>query len=122
MAKNQKRINSNNRKKRIRYRLKSQSNGVPRLSVFISNKHIYAQIIDDEKGVTISSSSTLSAEFKKSGLSSCTVESAALIGKTVAELASKAQVKKVFFDRGSLLYHGRVKALADSARESGLEF
>ena len=122
MAKSQKRINTNNRKRRVRYKLKALSNNTPRLSVFISNKHIYAQIIDDTNGVTISSASTLTADFKKLNIASCTVEAAEQIGSMIAKAANDVDVKQVVFDRGSLLYHGRVKALADSARKSGLEF
>ena len=92
------------------------------MSVFISNKHIYAQIIDDTNGVTISSASTLTADFKKLNIASCTVEAAEQIGSMIAKAANDVDVKQVVFDRGSLLYHGRVKALADSARKSGLEF
>ncbi len=110
------------RARRVRYKL-SQINraGLPRLSVHRSNNQIYAQVIDDTKGVTLASASTLDKELKglKTG---ATVESATKVGKLVAERAKKAGVTKVMFDRGSFLYHGRVKALAESAREAGLEF
>ncbi|MGJ3204137.1 50S ribosomal protein L18 [Geobacillus thermoleovorans] len=92
----------------------------PRLSVFRSNKHIYAQIIDDTKSATIVSASTLDKEF---GLDSTNnIEAAKKVGELVAKRALEKGIKKVVFDRGGYLYHGRVKALADSAREAGLEF
>ena len=89
----------------------------PRLCVFRSNQAIYAQLIDDVKGVTIASSSSLELKLKNNNL-----EAAATVGKDIAEKAKKAKIKTVVFDRGGYLYHGRVKALADSARENGLEF
>ncbi|UKI58959.1 MAG: 50S ribosomal protein L18 [Clostridium sp.] len=89
----------------------------PRLCVFRSNQAIYAQLIDDVKGVTIASSSSLELKLKKNNL-----EAAAAVGKDIAEKAKKAKIKTVVFDRGGYLYHGRVKALADAARENGLEF
>lgn len=92
----------------------------PRLSVYRSNKQIYAQIIDDIKGVTLAAASSKDASLKlKNG---ATVDAADKVGKLVAERAKKAGVKKVQFDRGAFLYHGRVKAVADGAREGGLEF
>ncbi|ADU92639.1 50S ribosomal protein L18 [Geobacillus sp. Y412MC52] len=92
----------------------------PRLSVFRSNKHIYAQIIDDTKSSTIVSASTLDKEF---GLDSTNnIEAAKKVGELVAKRALEKGIKKVVFDRGGYLYHGRVKALADTAREAGLEF
>ncbi len=92
----------------------------PRLSIHRSDKQIYAQVIDDIKGVTLASASTLDKELKLTKGSD--KEAAAKVGKLVAERAKKAGVKKVQFDRGSFIYHGRVKALADGAREGGLEF
>jgi large subunit ribosomal protein L18 len=92
----------------------------PRLNVFRSNKHIYAQLIDDEKQVTIASASTLDKEFNLESTSN--VEAAAKVGELVAKRALEKGIKKVVFDRGGYLYHGRVKALADAAREAGLEF
>ena len=89
----------------------------PRLCVFRSNQAIYAQLIDDVKGVTIASSSSLELKLKNNNL-----EAAATVGKDIAEKAKKAKIKTVVFDRGGYLYHGRVKALADAARENGLEF
>ena len=106
------------RAQRVRRRLKKNSNGRPRLSVFRSDKNISVQIIDDAKGVTLVSASTL--EDKKAKGSD--VEAAKRIGKLIAERASKANVTDVVFDRGPYLYHGRVKALADAAREAGLKF
>ncbi|MBM7704950.1 50S ribosomal protein L18 [Metabacillus iocasae] len=92
----------------------------PRLNVFRSNKHIYAQIIDDTNSVTIASASTLDKELSLDGTSN--VESAQKIGELVAKRAVEKGVKEVVFDRGGYLYHGRVKALADAAREAGLQF
>jgi large subunit ribosomal protein L18 len=111
------------RAQRNRTRLKNNAGeGRLRLSVFRSSKNISAQLIDDAKGVTVASASTLDDAFKKSGKKSSTKEGAAVIGKLVAERALKAGQKKVVFDRGRYLFHGRVKALADAAREGGLEF
>ncbi len=112
------------RKKRTRYKLRQVSGDRPRLSVFRSSKHIYAQVIDDAKGVTVAAASTLDEEAKKSlekGKGTDTA-AAAVVGKLVAERAKKAGVTDVVFDRGGYIYHGRVKALGDAARESGLKF
>ena len=107
------------RHSRIREKI-SGTKEVPRLNVFRSNSNIFAQIIDDEKAVTLVSASSIDKELKlKSGSN---VEAAAQVGKLVAERAKKAKIKKVTFDRGGYLYHGRVKALAEAARENGLEF
>jgi len=92
----------------------------PRLNVFRSNKHIYAQIIDDMKAVTLVSASTLDKEFDLE--STGNIEAAKKVGELVAKRALAKGIKKVVFDRGGYLYHGRVKALADAAREAGLEF
>lgn len=110
------------RKNRVRAALKKAANGKMRLSVFRSGKHIYAQIIDDTKGVTVASASTLDKEIRDSIKKTSTVEAASFIGKTVAERAVKNGVSEVVFDRGGYIYHGRVKALADAAREAGLKF
>lgn len=91
---------------------------VPRLCVFRSNKNISCQIIDDENGVTLASASSLGLKLKNGG----NIEAAKEVGKAIAEAAKKAKITKVVFDRGGYLYHGRVEALATSARESGLEF
>lgn len=94
----------------------------PRLNVFRSLKHIYAQIIDDERGVTLVSASTLSPELRGELKTGGNVEAAAAVGRLVAQKALERGIKKVVFDRGGYLYHGRVKALAEAAREAGLEF
>ena len=112
------------RKKRARFKLRKVSGTRPRLSVFRSSKHIYAQVIDDTKGVTVACASTLDEEAKKAlekGKSADT-KAAAVVGKLVAQRAKKAGVTDVVFDRGGYIYHGRVKALGDAARESGLNF
>ena len=106
------------RAQRVRRRLKKHAAGRPRLSVYRSDKNISAQIIDDVRGVTVASASTLEDKAQKGG----DVAAAARIGKMVAERATKAGVTEVVFDRGAYLYHGRVKALADAAREAGLKF
>lgn len=108
------------RRQRVRSKLRSQTAGRPRLSVHRTGRHIYAQIIDDSKGVTVASASTLDKDVKaKNGSTS---DAAADVGKRVAAAAKKAGVTSVVFDRGGFLFHGRVKALADAAREGGLEF
>ena len=94
----------------------------PRLCVFRSNSNIEAQVVNDVTHTTICGVSTLSADFKKSGKKSGTVEGAAEIGKMIAEKAKKSKINEVVFDRGGNLYHGRVKALAEAAREAGLKF
>jgi len=110
------------RKARVRTALKAVANGKPRLSVFRSSQHIYAQIIDDVKGCTVVSASTLDKEVRSNVKKASTVEAASFIGKTVAERALKSGIKEVVFDRGGYIYHGRVKALAEAAREAGLKF
>lgn len=110
------------RQARVRIALKNVANGKLRLSVFRSGKHIYAQIIDDIKGVTVASASTLDKEVRDDVKKTSTVEAAGVIGKTVAIRAIKSGVSEVVFDRGGYIYHGRVKALADAAREAGLKF
>ena len=110
------------RKARVRKALRAAGKLRPRLSVFRSAKNIYAQVIDDQRGVTLAAASTLDADFKKAGKKGTDKAAAAEIGKLVAERAVKAGVKDVVFDRGGYLYHGRVKALADGAREGGLNF
>jgi len=108
------------RRQRVRSKLRTQVAGRPRLSVHRTGRHIYAQIIDDSKGSTLASASTLDKEVKAKNGS--TAEAAADVGKRVAEAAKKAGISSVVFDRGGFLFHGRVKALADAAREGGLEF
>lgn len=107
------------RHSRIRTNL-SGTESIPRLNVFRSNTNISAQIIDDEKGTTLVSASSLDKDLKITNGGN--VEAAKLVGKSIAEKAKKAKIKTVVFDRGGYLYHGRVKALADAARENGLEF
>ncbi len=104
------------RRRRVRTALKARAGGRPRLSVHRSGRHIYAQIIDDAVGRTLAAASTLGS---KGGSN---VDAAAKVGLTLAEAAKKAGVTSVVFDRGGYLFHGRVKALADAAREGGLEF
>ena len=94
----------------------------PRLSVFRSNKHIYAQIIDDDKGHTLCTASTMEKAVVAGLSSTSNIEAASIIGKTIAERAKNCGITTIVFDRGGYLYHGKVKALAEAARESGLEF
>ena len=110
------------RKARIRRHIRAAAHGKPRLSVFRSSKQIYAQIIDDAKGVTLAAASSLDKDMRESLKSGANVEAARTIGKQLAERATKAGVKDVVFDRGAYMYHGRVKALAEGAREGGLNF
>jgi large subunit ribosomal protein L18 len=111
------------RAQRNRTRLKKLAGeGRLRLSVFRSSKHISAQLIDDAKGVTVAAASTLDEAFKKSGKKSSDKAGASEVGKLIAAAALRAGKKSVVFDRGRYMYHGRVKALADAAREGGLEF
>ena len=112
----------NRRAERNRIRLKAVGNGRPRLSVFRSSKHIYAQVIDDLKGETLASASSLEKSMRESGNTGANIDAAKAVGKLLAERAVKNGVTEVVFDRGGYLYHGRVKALADAARESGLSF
>ena len=109
------------RKNRQRHKLRQISPDILRLSVHRSNQNIYAQIIDDQKGVTLVAANTLMEEAKalKNGGNK---EAAVLVGKLIAEKAKKAKISEVAFDRSGFLYHGRIKALADSAREHGLKF
>ena len=108
------------RRLRVRNKIKKLANGRPRLSVHRSSKNISVQVIDDVEGRTLASASTLEKDLGFVGKNNA--EAAAKIGATVAERAKKAGVEEVFFDRGGLLFHGRVKALADAAREGGLKF
>jgi large subunit ribosomal protein L18 len=114
-------IKRNEIRQRIHSRIRAKLAGTgerPRLNVYRSLNHIYAQVIDDQKGVTIASASTLAVKSKTGG----NVAAAKEIGKAIAEKAQEKGVKKVVFDRGGFLYHGRIKALAEAAREAGLEF
>jgi large subunit ribosomal protein L18 len=108
------------RKRRTRYRLVQNASGRPRLSVFRSGRHIYAQVIDDLEGATVAAASTNEKGVKVA--KSWNLEAAKSVGKAIAERAIAKGVKQVVFDRGGYIYHGRVKALADAAREGGLEF
>jgi|SRR4051794_34656749 large subunit ribosomal protein L18 len=108
------------RRRRVRTSLRARASGKPRLSVHRSGRHIYAQVIDDAAGKTVAAASTLDKDIK--GTTGATKDSAAAVGKAVAERAKQAGVSAVVFDRGGFLFHGRVKALADAAREGGLEF
>lgn len=110
------------RRQRVRNQVKARASGRPRLSVFRSNKNIYAQVIDDSSGVTLAAASTKEAALRGALKSGAGKAAAAAVGKLVAERAAEKGVKEVFFDRGSYIYHGRVKALADAAREGGLSF
>ncbi|MBX7146382.1 MAG: 50S ribosomal protein L18 [Alphaproteobacteria bacterium] len=110
------------RKLRVRTQIRNKSAGRLRLTVFRSNKHIYVQIVDDVKGVTMVSASTIEAETKKNIKKTSSVDAAKTVGNLIAKKAVSAGIKEVVFDRGSYLYHGRIKALADAAREGGLSF
>ncbi len=110
------------RKGRIRTQIRKKAGGRVRLSVFRSGKHIYAQLIDDAKGATLASASTLDKDLKGQVKSASTVEAAKAVGASIAKKAKAAKVIEVVFDRGGYLFHGRVKALADAARENGLSF
>ncbi|WP_353186393.1 50S ribosomal protein L18 [Bosea sp. (in: a-proteobacteria)] len=110
------------RKARVRRAIKAVANGRPRLSVYRTGKQIYAQVIDDAKGVTLASASTRDKDLRAGIKSGANVEAAGQIGKVLAERAVKAGVTEVVFDRGPYMYHGRVKALAEAAREGGLTF
>ncbi len=111
----------NRRKARVRRTLRQQATR-PRLSVFRSSKHIYAQVIDDASGRTLASASSLDKEIRADLPKGTDVAAAAVVGRIVAERAVKAGLKEVVFDRGGYKYHGRIKALADAAREAGLNF
>lgn len=110
------------RKQRTRDTLRKRGRGRPRLSVFRSSKHIYAQIIDDSRGVTVAAASTLDKDLRSSLRTGADKEAATLVGKLLAERASAAGVKAVVFDRGGCRYHGRIAALGNAAREAGLSF
>jgi len=110
------------RANRVRRQIKAVANGRPRLSVHRSSKNIYAQIIDDVAGKTLAAASTLDGGLKAELKTGADITAAAAVGKLVAERASKAGVKEVVFDRGAFIYHGRIKALAEAAREGGLTF
>jgi len=113
---------SQRRAKSVRIRLARKSRGRPRLSVFRSGRHIYAQVIDDTRQSTLATASSVDKGLKGKLKTGCDKAAAAEVGKLVAERAVAAGVKEVVFDRGKYLYHGRIKALADAAREGGLSF
>ena len=115
-------ITNARRKRRVRLALRRSGGGRPRLSVFRSSKHIYAQVIDDASGQTLASASSLEKDMRGTLKTGANIEAAKAVGKRLAERASAKGVKEVVFDRGGYLYHGRVKALADAAREGGLSF
>lgn len=110
------------RQERVRIQIRKKAVGRVRLSVFRSGQHIYAQLIDDAKGVTLASASSLDKDIKSAVKSTSTVEAAKAVGASIAKKAKTAKVELVVFDRGGYLFHGRVKALADAARENGLAF
>jgi len=110
------------RVKRVRYQISERANGRPRLSVFRSSRHIYAQIIDDTAGRTLAAASSLDEGLRGDLKTGADKAAAAAVGKLIAERAKAAGVEKVVFDRGGYIFHGRVKALADAAREGGLAF
>lgn len=110
------------RQMRARAQIRRKANGRPRLSVFRSSKHIYAQVIDDLQGVTLAAASSLDKDLKGKLKTGADVAAATEVGKLVAERAVKAGLGDVVFDRGGYIYHGRVKALAEGAREVGLKF
>jgi large subunit ribosomal protein L18 len=110
------------RAQRARTKIRLTAGGKPRLSVARSSKHISVQLIDDNKGVTVASASTLEEAFKSKGKAGSNKDAAAAVGKMIAERAKAAGVTEVVFDRGQFVFHGRVQALADAAREGGLKF
>jgi large subunit ribosomal protein L18 len=110
------------RRERLRFQLRKKGGGRPRLSVFRSGKHIYAQVIDDAAGRTLAAASSLEKDLRGELRTGADKEAASRVGTLIAERAKEAGVTEVVFDRGSYLYHGRVKALAEAAREGGLAF
>jgi len=110
------------RRAAVRRKVKLAARGRARLTVFRSSKHIYAQLIDDDKGVTLVSASSLEKTMREGGTKGTNVDAAKAVGKLIAERAKEKGVKDVVFDRGGYLFHGRIKALADAAREGGLNF
>ncbi len=110
------------RRKRVRSQIQRAGKGRPRLSVFRSSKQIYAQVIDDSRGVTLAAASSLETDLKANLKTGADKDAAAAVGKLIAERARAAGLSEVIFDRGGYLYHGRVKALAEAAREGGLSF
>jgi large subunit ribosomal protein L18 len=115
-------VSTQRRAQRVRRQLRKVAGERPRLSVHRSSKNIYAQVIDDANGHTLASASTLDKELREALKTGADIEAAAKVGKLVAERAKQAGVSQVVFDRGPYIFHGRVKALADAAREGGLDF
>ncbi len=113
---------TNRRKATVRRAIKDAATGRARLTVFRSSKHIYAQVIDDQKSATVAAASSLEKDMRGSLKTGANIDAAKAVGKLVAERAKQKGVTEVVFDRGSYLYHGRIKALADAAREGGLKF
>jgi len=110
------------RQKRARYQIRRKAGDRPRFSVFRSGMHIYAQIIDDTKGTTLAAASTIDGDLKGKLKSGANIAAAKEVGRLIAERATAKGIKKVVFDRGGYIFHGRVKALAEAAREGGLSF
>lgn len=118
-----KRLNAQERRtQRVRRRVKFSAKGKPRLSVFRSGKHMYAQIIDDIQGITLACASTVDKELREGIKSGSTVDAAKAVGDMIAKRAKAKNIEQVVYDRGGFLYHGRVQALADAARAAGLKF
>ncbi len=115
-------IKHKNRARRTRFSIKRKSRGRIRLTVFRSSRHIYAQIVDDTQGHTLAAASSLDEGIKGTVKTGADIEAAKAVGKRIAEQAKEKNIDKVVFDRGRYIYHGRVKALADAAREAGLSF
>ena len=115
-------ITNARRKQRVRNSLRRTASGRPRLSVFRSSKHIYAQVIDDLKGETLASASSLEKSMRDGGKTGADIDAAKAVGKLLAERAAEKGVKEVVFDRGGYIFHGRIAALANAAREGGLSF
>jgi large subunit ribosomal protein L18 len=110
------------RKRRVRFKIRQHANGKPRISVFRSGKHIYAQLIDDANGVTIASASSIDKEIRGDLKNGGNKDAAQKVGSLLAKRALEKKVTACVFDRGAYLFHGRVKSLADAAREAGLQF
>ena len=106
----------------MRRKVKLAAHGRKRLSVFRSSEHIYAQVIDDDKGVTLASASSIEKTLRESQKTGADISAAKAVGKLIAERAKEKGITEVVFDRGRYIYHGRIKALADAAREGGLSF
>jgi large subunit ribosomal protein L18 len=115
-------ITNARRKQRVRLALRRTASGRPRLSVFRSSKHIHAQLIDDLKGETLAAASSLEKPMREQNKTGANIEAAKQVGKMIAERAAAKGIKDVVFDRGGYIYHGRIKALAEAAREGGLNF